>query len=317
MTGVRSESRLVRPFFGLGDAAHALDDARIVLVPDGDQYLGPAVVLPPEMKGEIAPSILVGDLPGRLACAAAAVPTEMIRLAAIGFRGFPRWTSVFADMSLEEIADGKVELHAEKARFLVRALPAQIRVALYLGATPQRAVRGLPARKGHWIASKTFDFDEVADRALFPIIPLPEEEWQRRGFPRKALLSVEVLGSIIGEAGAEDAFARLLLHREACRRIIGAPDAAARAMKGILIADAVIAVLDECRDEIAEAEADDVHPRSVLAGLLRKLSRAGGGEWDFPRLRSAIVDGGEKRRLLIAALHAYAEAVIKISRVPR
>ncbi|MCS6954504.1 MAG: hypothetical protein NZM33_16805 [Bryobacteraceae bacterium] len=310
---VRTEPRLVRPFFALRGLDEALDGARLRLFPDDPPADGPSIPLPPDRMGDVEPVVLLPSLEdvwqrlGKLGL------RETVRLVVTGFRELPRLETVVATLPESEVARDEIHLPAQEVRLLFRGRRAELRVALCLDRDAAAAGPGLPRWKGHWIASKRFRVGTTEERRLFDVERVEEERWTQLGFPRETLFRIEKVGAI-DEEDEEGKIAVLQLHASVYDKLFQRQDKAVRAAKTLLFEHVALAIVDAFRTEILESE--EPAPRSVLAGLVDRLSRAAGsGErWDLERLKKALRDDDEDWQKLRAVFSRISKSVESVAR---
>lgn len=306
---IRSEPRTIRPFFRLREAERALDDARLRLFEGEEPHPGPAIRLQRNPSARLEPLVLIGP---SLATVPAGpdLPADRLELAVTVASSLPRRSAVLLRLPVNR-AEERVAIPPDRLLPFLRYGKATIRVAVCLARERDPAEPGMPHRKGHWIAAKTFHLGGTERRTLFDVRRRTETEWRQAGYPPNTLFAFDDLGSILAEG--EEHVATLFLHAEVFDRIRGRDDPIASALHRAILAQAAPALLWAFRDEILGE--DDASPHGVLTGVLRRLSRAAGSTWTRERLKRALADDADETRQLLAACQAWSDCVAAMSKV--
>jgi hypothetical protein len=264
----RSEPREIRPFFAATAAENALKHAKIRLF----ERDAPSDLTTHAVEALDFPRLAVALLPEldmdtvfSATAQLARLPLEFVAFARDPFHKRVRFLhrqSVDSPIPQEIPVDQEVvESYAHG-----RALELTLALCLAEDASPPP---GLPTVQGQWMSRKTFEIKLRTAPSLFDIRPIPDQEWQRMGFPARTFTLIERTRNLNEELAEDETVAIGYIHEDTYSAMATGSNGAM--LQALVAVDMLVDVVLESREELEGAEA--VQPGTPLERLLSSLSR--------------------------------------------
>lgn len=264
----RSEPRLVRPFFGVIQAEHAVADTHIRLfdgaMPVEDTTFDLDDFELPRLRPVILPSVVLASnwLPSGFM-------SHDFQLVLYASNAFLKNSRVFHSSQLDSKVSEEIEVPAEVLESLGGGRNLQLTIAVCL-ATDKEAGPGLPSIIGHWVARKDFILKLKSNPSMFDVRTRTDDEWKEANYPSKTLYAIDYIGGIAGdvESDAELNIATVYIHIDAYNKMTS--DKVGEILQPTLSAEIIAQIVESSIDDWDNET--EIPSNSPLATLLKRMS---------------------------------------------
>jgi hypothetical protein len=304
----KSESRDIRPFFGVESLEDALDNAEIKLY-DSSEFSGSeSFVVGDEDIWRLKPVIRFNLSAEAIRRCPEVKPADLSLVITL-VNPFLKKSLVVARYPLNSEYPPEFPLPVDLLDEVGGGADIAINVALCLDKNvPQKA--GRPFLRGHWLSRKLFRLRTPKPGQEFNVQPLDDAGWIARGFPSKTSYWVDYIGPINEPLQTGQSMADVYVHKDIYNKLISETNAKiSKPLMTFLAAEITSQLLASSIKDWDDAESPT--PHSPLAAFIKRLSRV--QKTNISQLRDMVNEPGmPKLRALLHADQGTVRSIVEI-----